>query len=563
MAPLRPTPEPPEPPDVAIFPNQQAASPGTFLNAQPLATHQSEAPSFRLSPAGPVPTAGPSHAQQPPDNSDGEEDKKSIDPFAAVVIEQSPPWLFSLAFHLLMVIVMGLIFYVNLPRKPLELNAETIYAEKIGDQLEFDSPGGLPNVETTGEVVDTPENLPPVIDPFAAPPQLDAHADGTMVSSDFHPSQDGLALSGRHEGSAMRQGLMGRYGGNATTDAAVKRGLEWLARNQRPDGSWSLAGPYSNGAPDYNDCKEAATAMALLAFQGDGNTHVDGKFKKNVASGWNWLLKQQDQSGCFFTNGGFNYRFYTQGQCTIAVCELYAMSKDTKFRQPAQRAVDYCLRSQTPEGGWRYTPNTENDVSVTGWIVMALQSAKMAGFVVPNDNLARVGKYLDSVAQQGGSRYPYQENGDIRRSMTAEALLMREYLGWKRDDPRLTAGINWITSPENLIDFKNNRDVYYWYYATQATRHLGGDAWKRWNKVMRQALPEQQVMHGKEAGSWDPVRPSEDQWGRYAGRLFVTCLSIYNLEVYYRHLPIYREIYSGNPPPQEPAAKKGDSDSDK
>jgi hypothetical protein len=121
---------------------------------------------------------------------------------------------------------------------------------------------------------------------------------------------------------------------------------------------------------------------------------------------------------------------------------------------------------------------------------------------------------------------------------------MREYLGWKRNDPRLVAGMDWITSPENRIDFKNNRNVYYWYYATQAAHHVEGEYWKRWNAVMRQVLPEQQVARGKEAGSWDPNKPSEDQWANHGGRLYVTCLSIYMLEVYYRHLPIYASVYS-------------------
>ena len=72
----------------------------------------------------------------------------------------------------------------------------------------------------------------------------------------------------------------------------------------------------------------------------------------------------------------------------------------------------------------------------------------------------------------------------------------------------------------------------------------------RW-PVMRQALPENQVQKGKEAGSWDPARPSEDQWGRYAGRLYVTCLSIYHLEVYYRHMPLYQDVYSEAAKPGE------------
>jgi hypothetical protein len=364
---------------------------------------------------------------------------------------------------------------------------------------------------------------------------------GHFATSDIDAPGLSWVLRGRAPGGSKDKVRRGK-GGTDLTQAAVARGLEWLARNQRPDGSWSFAGPYSDGTS--MDTISAATAMALLAFQGDGNTHVAGKYKTNVARAWKWLLKQQDESGCFYQSGGINHRFYAHGQCTIAICELYAMTGDTIYRQPAQRAVDYCLRTQSPAGGWRYDPNTDSDVSVTGWIVMALQSAKMAGLNVPKENLRKVEKFLDRIALNGGSRYPYQENGEVRRSMTAEALLMREYLGWKRDDRRLVNGINWITSPENLIDFQNNRDAYYWYYATQAAFHMEGDAWNRWNTVMRKAVPEQQVLRGKEMGSWDPLKPSEDQWGRYAGRLYVTCLSIYMMEVYYRHMPIYSHVYS-------------------
>ena len=59
---------------------------------------------------------------------------------------------------------------------------------------------------------------------------------------------------------------------------------------------------------------------------------------------------------------------------TIAICELYGMTGDEEFREPAQRAVDYCVEIQSPEGGWRYFPGTGSDLSVTGWFVMALQN---------------------------------------------------------------------------------------------------------------------------------------------------------------------------------------------
>jgi hypothetical protein len=90
---------------------------------------------------------------------------------------------------------------------------------------------------------------------------------------------------------------------------------------------------------------------------------------------------------------------------------------------------------------------------------------------------------------------------------------------------------------EDGTDYSQN--VYYWYYATQTLHHMEGDYWDRWNEVMRQAVPSQQIKTGAEKGSWSP---SNDRWGSTAGRLYTTCLSIYMLEVYYRHLPIYANL---------------------
>lgn len=457
--------------------------------------------------------------------------------FTEKAVRAAPPWLVSGVFHMLLLIILGLVFLPEFVRHQIEL--ETVWAEKLGDQLEFDSFLAGTSQDEVEEPILTPENLPEVPDPFAAPPKVEMVVpNATTSTSDIPSTQIGLALTGREEG--MKHALLAAYGGTGTTEAAVQLGLKWLARNQKKQGQWSLVEPYSDGAINENEA--AATAMALLAFQGAGNTHRRGQFKDNVARGWEWLLKEQDADGNFFHEGPFNHRFYTHCQCTIALCELYGMTKDEKLKEPAERALQYLLKSQSSEGGWRYSPQADSDLSVTGWAVMALQSARMSYLAVPDDTFRRIERFLDRVSHEDGTRYSYQRGHEPTRVMTAEALLCRQYLGWPRNDERLIDGVEYITRPANLINY-GEPDVYYWYYATQVCHHMEGEHWKRWNEVMRQEVPEHQLKAGREAGSWDPVKPRRDEWADHGGRLYVTCLSIYMLEVYYRHLPIYTNVY--------------------
>ncbi len=490
----------------------------------------------RMAPARPVPVTGSDRALTIRQRQE-EQEEVELTKFA---VKNAPPWLISALLHTAAMIVLGLLVTASLDEDRIELKA--VYAETKGDQLEFDSFLAGNDPDKVEEPIITPENLPQVDNPFAAPPKVEIVPRGLSSVSDVAPVQVGLALQGREEG--MKRALLGAYGGDETTEGAVQRGLQWLAKYQRRNGSWSLLGAYSLGAAPGQENETAATAMALLAFQGAGNTHRRGKYAKNVAEGWQWLLKQQGADGCFFQSGPYHHRFYTQGQCAIALCELYAMTQDSELRAPAEGAIRYIVDSQGSEGGWRYAPKSDSDLSVTGWILMALQSARMAGLDVPEENLQRVEKFLDKLALNGGSRYPYRRGEEERLSMTAEGLLCRQYLGWKQNDPRLVEGIQWITSPENLISFEKGRDAYYWYYATQAVHHMEGEYWMRWNRVMRQVLPEQQIKRGQEAGSWDPLKPTRDPWEAHGGRLYVTCLHIYMLEVYYRHLPLYSNVFS-------------------
>jgi hypothetical protein len=451
------------------------------------------------------------------------------------VLKNGPPFLISMFIHMLLVVVLALItFGRDLSNQVLlnVTNVDTKGLQLIDETLQ--SPASL-------EIkVDSPLlafDLKPVEDPLAAPPNLsDFFLDANRATSTIEAPSIGLALTGREAG--MKKTLLPLYGGNETTEAAVLAGLQWLKKNQMRDGGWSLVGPYPDGAFQENRC--AATAMALLAFQGYGATHKPGAttpdFHDVVERGWNFLLKMQDKDGVFVHESTHNQRMYAQAQATIALCEIYGMTRDVRFKKPAQLSLDFAHKAQSPElGGWRYEPRIDSDTSVTGWYVMALQSGLMAGLEVQSPNLDMVNKFLDRVALEGGSKYAYQVGGEERLTMTAEALMCRQYLGWKHDDPRMRAGIDQLLS--NRIEYSDDPNVYYWYYATQACHHMDGDDWNRWNERLREAVPAAQTKTGNDRGSWSS---SSDRWGPHGGRLYVTCLSIYMLETYYRHLPIYK-----------------------
>ena len=543
-----PSPKPPTEPPA----DESAVSPGPKVGPAPTEGVSELPPPLATSggvnlsaPSGVAPTASPGTppAAARPRDDDGDHLPSLLTMNDLTLM--APPWLLSAALHIATLIFLALLFIPQQDFRDLILQLDS--TEQLGDGLQDEE------FNLSLDEIDFPSD-----DTAIAPQQFESADEllrqPTETPVTLLPMEDvakpvsqpiRMALSGREKG--MQRALLKAYGGTAGTQAAVMDGLRWLARNQQRDGLWSLTGDYSGGLRKNAENKEAATAMALIAFQGAGFTPrsgADEPFTKVVQRGWNRLLQRQQEEGNFYRTGPYASQLYTEAICTIALCELYGMTGDSAYRDPAQRAIDYCVRIQSPEGGWRYFPGQDSDTSVTGWFVMALQSARMAGLDVPDETLDRISGYLNTVAHDSGRRYAYQHRDAATPSMTAEGLLCRQYLGWAQDDYRLQEGADYLILPENLPSWESGkRDVYYWYYAAQVCHHLEGKHWRTWNETMRRVLPASQEQSGRERGSWDPrgVR-----WGTGGGRLAITCLSIYALEVYYRHLPIYKlKLLSG------------------
>ncbi len=463
---------------------------------------------------------------------DRHEDEEAAHDEAERIVRASPPWVISFLWHVAVLVFLGFLFFPGQRRDAFEL--EATFSDTLGEQL--DDMVSLSVIEDPDieQAIIMEEEWEPVDDPLASLPVLDIPIqDDSAVASLVAPTI-GVSLQGRDAG--MKQALLKAYGGTALTEDAVKQGLAWLKRRQQRNGSWSLVGPYSQGGSTENEI--AATAMAVLAFQGAGHTTETGTYQAEVSRAWKWLLARQDKQGCFYERvPAMNHRFYTHALATIAICELLGMTRDESLREPGQQAIDYLVETQDALGGWRYTPGSGSDLSVTGWVTMALQSGRMAGLVVPSPVFERIAGFLDRVQEDYGARYGYLPRDAATISMTAEGLLCRQYLGWPRDHAGLRAGAEYLA--DNPIQWRDP-NLYYWYYATQVLHHMEGDVWTRWNAVLRKELPQRQEKVGPEKGSW---HNTDDRFSLYGGRLYSTCLCLYMLEVYYRHMPIYAKVY--------------------
>lgn len=464
----------------------------------------------------------------------------------------TPAWLISLVFHMILLTLLALFTigsedegpFITLSTtvaKEVHMGGDTMVIDPLNEVV-FDLPVpkdvNLTDAAQRESVVKADQDARELrIDPGADEPSLPdlAHVKRLV----------GTATGGGHAVAArdprIRVDVVKREGGTTLTEAAVARGLRWMAMHQASDGHWSLhefhrPGRCSCSGRGSKRSDAAGTSLALLPYLGAGQTHLVGRYRDEVSRGLRWLLEHQQKDGDLRADSRDDAGMYAHGQATIVLCEAYMMTGDEKLRAPAQKALDFIVEAQHDAGGWRYTPKQPGDTSVVGWQVMALQSGRAAKLHVPDETLELAGVFLDSVSSSSGSKYAYLPGKAPTHIMTAEGLLCRMYLGWTLDMPGIEQGIHYLATQHlpNAAD----PNIYYWYYGTQAFHHHGGPEWEMWNREMREILIESQERRGHEAGSWDPEGPLTAP----GGRLYMTALATCSLEVYYRHLPIFRQI---------------------
>ncbi len=426
--------------------------------------------------------------------------------------------------------------------------------EGIDPELEFNVPTPKMDETTTDSKLE-PSDIPGAIEAqnttkldVSAPPGVGLEGglgkEGKSGDLAIGPGSvcDGIAATEayRGRGPSTRNKVLGPNGGTEKSEVCVGRGLVWLAAQQKSNGSWVFDGSSS-------EATAASTGLALLPFLAAGQTHQrapENTHQATVEKGLAYLLALQNADGSFRHSGP--QQMYAHAIATVALCELYGMTGDrARLHLPASRAVAFLVSAQGQDGSWGYRPRTNGDTSIVGWQIQALHSARLCkNLLVPEESFAKARKFLDSASDSSKhATYGYKDRTSVKPSLTAVGLLSRYYGDhWGPLNPGMAAGVTYLM--KNGMPKRERFDMYYYYYATQVMHFYDGPEWhQQWNPKMRDMLIEMQVPQGKrEAGSWDA---DSAIIGQHCGRLGTTCLALLTLEVYYRHLPLYKRDSAG------------------
>jgi hypothetical protein len=336
----------------------------------------------------------------------------------------------------------------------------------------------------------------------------------------------------------------------ARRDPVISAGLDWLKRHQSPDGRWACGKFSANcdskkgaacAGPGADAYDAGVTGLALLALLGAGYDSVrESPYTASVREGLKYLTSIQNAAGAYGPTEEPRLN-YCQACATWAMSEAHAMTKEAPLAKSAEAAVKFINACQNPYKAWRYGKEPgDNDVSVTGWILLALASAQRACVPV-NVRTAKDGlAFIDSVTDEDTGRTGYYRKGEssVRpegmqakfpatesETLTAEAICAR--LAWGETSPLDPIGARLLSKRlPSWDETRGSVDMDYWFWGMFATAQLKGDLGGRWQRDLTTDAAKHQVKAGCARGSWDP----KDPWGGEGGRVYSTALMVMALE---------------------------------
>ncbi|MGJ8656705.1 MAG: prenyltransferase/squalene oxidase repeat-containing protein [Akkermansiaceae bacterium] len=300
----------------------------------------------------------------------------------------------------------------------------------------------------------------------------------------------------------------------ANVEVAYKKGLQFLAKMQASDGS------FSNDRNRYSS-QPGITGICVLAFLAHGEDAEFGPYAKNIKSGVDFILKQQNKNGYIGTS------MYNHGFATLALAEAYGMIDDDRLAGALKKSVALLTSAQdrNPKGAWRYNPEDMTaDTTVAGCQLVALLAARNAGIPVPNKNIDKALAYLASCRASNGG-YGYTSKSGGKSTLTAIGSLCMS-LAKKKDDKAFDTVTNFLTSRSESGG--HHYVFYHEYYMAQALFHANEEEWEKWNEKNSKVMSASQHPDG----GWSDAR---------LGRSGATGFALLSMALNYRFLPIYEK----------------------
>jgi hypothetical protein len=353
---------------------------------------------------------------------------------------------------------------------------------------------------------------------------------------------------------------------------AIDEGLRFLARIQEPDGSWK-----SNAGKKINDTYRVfeggesvshvgVTALAVLALLAGGHAPGRGPYGDTLDRAIGFLLAHvQPETGYIAAN---RTRMYSHAFATLALAEVYGVTRRPAIRERLERAVEFTAKCQNDTGGWRYVPFTsDSDMSVTVCQVVALRAARNVGIRVPQSVIDRALRYViesaitDREEERGAFWYQPQDQTFNRDSfaLCAAGLTTLFQAGIYDDDTLeryIQARGNFKDPPPRIRDcvaymrqtyftiwerYPNHYFYYYGnYYAAQAMYQIGSkepETWASWYSMVRDHLLQRMRSSGVPASGL-----RESWWESNVDRThaYGTATALLILQLPLDHLPIHQ-----------------------
>jgi hypothetical protein len=335
------------------------------------------------------------------------------------------------------------------------------------------------------------------------------------------------------------------------SEAALERGLAWLARTQGPEGNW--------GSHDLG-----LVGVGALAFMSAGHMPGRGRYGANVENALNYMIRNAKPSGLLNISNP-QRDMYNHGLAAFVLGQAYGISNDQRIGPVLEKALRLIANTQCGDGGWDYQAKKQDrghDLSLVVMQAKALRSAMDSGFEVAPETVRQAitsvrshytpsqkrGNEAEERSQPG--QFTYNRGGGASTAMAACGVVCMQEFG-QYDDWRIFKSMEFVNAAIMKSDAPKTRDgrmpfdSYTMYYVGQALYQVGGNHWREGYPILRDQIVAAQIQKpGDESdGKWnDNGRNGKSHLGGgREGELYGTSVGCFILAIPNRYLPILQE----------------------